>query len=103
MGGSGSSGGSTYVAKNPNYGATITYHLSETPHVSLRDKRQKMERKLKNSDIPFPGWEALDKEIVEPKSEAILMITDNAGNIVDQISGPLKKGTHRVTWGSKNF
>jgi len=98
MGGSGSSGGSTYVAKNPNYGATITYHLSETPHVSIRDKRQKMERKLKNSDIPFPGWEALDKEIVEPKSEAILMITDNAGNIVDQISGPLKKGTHRVTW-----
>jgi len=99
MGGSGSSGGSTYVAKNPNYGATITYHLSETPHVSLRNKRQKMERKLKNSDIPFPGWEALDKEIVEPKSEAILMITDNSGNIVDQISGPLRKGTHRVTWG----
>ena len=99
MGGSGSSGGSTYVAKNPNYGATITYHLSEIPHVSLKDKRQKMERKLKNSDIPFPGWEALDKELVEPKSEAILMITDNSGNIVDQISGPLRKGTHRVTWG----
>ncbi|MDC1108825.1 glycosyl hydrolase [Flavobacteriaceae bacterium] len=99
MGGSGSSGGSTYVAKNPNYGATITYHLSETSHVSLKYKRQKMERKLKNSDIPFPGWEALDKEIVEPKSEAILMITDNSGNIVDQISGPLRKGTHRVTWG----
>jgi hypothetical protein len=99
MGGSGSSGGSTYVAKNPNYGATITYHLSETPHVSLKNKRQKMERKLKNSDIPFPGWEALDKEIVEPKSEAILIIKDNDGNIVDQISGPLRKGTHRVTWG----
>jgi hypothetical protein len=99
MGGSGSSGGSTYVAKNPNYGATITYHLSETPHVSLRDKRQKMERKLKNSDIPFPGWEALDKELSEAKAEAILMIKDNNGNIVDQISGPLRKGTHRVTWG----
>jgi hypothetical protein len=99
MGGSGSSGGSTYVAKNPNYGATITYHLSETPHVSLKDKRQKMERKLKNSDIPFPGWEALDKELSEAKAEAILMIKDNNGNIVDQISGPLRKGTHRVTWG----
>ena len=23
----------------------------------------------------------------------------NNGNIVDQISGPLRKGTHRVTWG----
>jgi len=99
MGGSGSSGGSTYVAKNPNYGATITYHLSETPHVSLKDKRKKMERKLKNSDIPFPGWEALDKELSEAKVEAILMIKDNNGNIVDQISGPLRKGTHRVTWG----
>ncbi len=99
MGGSGSSGGSTYVAKNPNYGATITYHLSETPHVSLKDKRKKMERKLKNSDIPFPGWEALDKELSEARAEAILMIKDNNGNIVDQISGPLRKGTHRVTWG----
>ena len=99
MGGSGSSGGSTYVAKNPNYGATITYHLSETPHVSLKDKRKKMERKLKNSDIPFPGWEALDKELSEAKVEAILIIKDNNGNIVDQISGPLRKGTHRVTWG----
>ena len=99
MGGSGSSGGSTYVAKNPNYGATITYHLSETPHVSLKDKRKKMERKLKNSDIPFPGWEALDKELNEAKAEAILMIKDSNGNIVDQISGPLRKGTHRVTWG----
>ena len=98
MGGSGSSGGSTYVAENPKYGATITYHLSETPHVSLKDKRQKMERKLKDSDIPFPGWEALDREISEAKVEAILMITDNNGNLVDQISGPLRKGTHRLTW-----
>jgi len=99
MGGSGSSGGSTYVAKNPSYGATITYHLSETPHVSLKHKRQKMERKLKDSDIPFPGWDALDREISEAKVESILMITDNNGNFVDQISGPLRKGTHRVTWG----
>ena len=57
-----------------------------------------MERKLKDSDIPFPGWEALDREISEAKVEAILMITDNNGNLVDQISGPLRKGTHRVTW-----
>lgn len=99
MGGSGSSGGSTYVAKNPSYGATITYHLSETPHVSIKHKREKKERELKDSNIPFPGWEALDKEINEAKVEAIIMITDENGNLVDEISGPLKKGTHRLSWG----
>jgi photosystem II stability/assembly factor-like uncharacterized protein len=97
MGGSGSSGGSTYVANNPKYGATITYHLSENPHISLKQKRQKNERKSK-TNLKFPGWDALDKEIDEPKAEAIVIITDKDGNFVDEISGPLRKGTHRVNW-----
>ena len=98
MGGSGSSGGSTYVAENPKYGATITYHLSESAHVSLKQKRQNNERKLKTNNITFPGWDALDKEIDEPKAEAIIIITDNDGNVIDEISGPLRKGIHRVNW-----
>ena len=101
MGGTGSSGASTFTAKNPSYGATITYYLSNG-HMSIKSKRQKMERKIKNEDIPFPGWDALDKEISESGSEAVLMISDSNGKLVDVVSGPLRKGLHRVNWGLRS-
>tara|TARA_Y100000589_G_scaffold332039_1_gene388740 strand:+ start:9193 stop:12573 length:3381 start_codon:yes stop_codon:yes gene_type:complete len=41
-GGSGSSGGATYKAKNPPYGAVFSYYLKEG-HTSKRAKRQKAE------------------------------------------------------------
>ena len=98
MGGTGSSGGSSYSARNPSYGSTITYYLSEG-HSSMKSERQKMERKLKKEDIPFPGWDALDKEMNEASSEVVLMIKNSEGDLVDVVSGPLRKGLHRVTWG----
>ena len=54
---------------------------------------------IKTDDIPFPGWEALDKEMNEASSEAVLMITNSSGELVDIVSGPLRKGIHRVSWG----
>jgi len=96
--GTGSSGASEYSAKNPSYGATLTYYLSKG-QTSLKSKRQKSERMIKTDDIPFPGWEALDKEMNEASSEAVLMITNSNGELVDVVSGPLRKGIHRVSWG----
>jgi photosystem II stability/assembly factor-like uncharacterized protein len=96
--GTGSSGASEYSAKNPSYGATLTYYLSKG-QTSLKSKRQKSERMIKTDDIPFPGWEALDKEMNEASSEAVLMITNSSGELVDIVSGPLRKGIHRVSWG----
>ena len=64
MGGTGSSGAAFFSAQNPKYGATITYYLSES-HSSMKSKRQKSEKKLKKEDVPFPGWDALDKEMTE--------------------------------------
>ena len=97
-GGTGSSGASSFAAKNPSYGATITYYLSDG-HMSIKSKRQKTERKIKTGDIPFPGWDALDKEISESGSEVVLMIRNSNGKLVDVVSGPLRKGLHRVNWG----
>ncbi|MGY8919686.1 MAG: WD40/YVTN/BNR-like repeat-containing protein [Flavobacteriales bacterium] len=97
-GGTGSSGAASFAAKNPSYGATITYYLSDG-HMSIKSKRQKTERKIKTGDIPFPGWDALDKEISESRSEVVLMISDSNGKLVDVVSGPLRKGLHRVNWG----
>ena len=96
--GTGSSGASEYSAKNPSYGATLTYYLSKGQS-SLKSKRQKSEKMIKTDDIPFPGWEALDKEMNEASSEAVLMITNSSGELVDIVSGPLRKGIHRVSWG----
>ena len=98
MGGTGSSGANSYSAQNPRYGATITYYLSEG-HTSMKSKRQRGEKKIKTGDIAFPGWDALDKEMTEAGNEAVLMIRNSDGELVDVVSSPLRKGLHRVNWG----
>ena len=101
MGGTGSSGAASFSAQNPRYGATITYYLSKG-HSSMKSKRQKSEKKLKKEDVPFPGWDALDKEMTEAGAEAVLMIRNSAGDLVDVVSSPLRKGLHRVNWGLRS-
>tara|TARA_B100000427_G_scaffold198475_1_gene164911 strand:+ start:2576 stop:5884 length:3309 start_codon:yes stop_codon:yes gene_type:complete len=101
MGGTGSSGASEYSAQNPRYGATITYYLPDG-HASIKSARKKAERKAKTEDIPFPGWEALDKEMSEASAEAVLMIKNSDGDLVDLVSGPLRRGLHRVNWGLRS-
>ena len=96
-GGTSSDGGQTYYAKNPEYGASITYFVKEAPS-SMKSERKKSEKSKKDGDIPFPGWETLDKENSEQKNQVILVVKDKAGEIVTKISGPLKKGMSRVNW-----
>ena len=52
----------------------------------------------KENDIPFPGWDALDKEKNEDKPEIMIEIKDQQGEVVRQIIKPLKKGLNRVNW-----
>jgi hypothetical protein len=96
-GGTSSDGGQTYYARNPQYGASITYFVKDAPS-SMKSKRIKSEKGAKDSDIPFPGWEALDKENSEQKNQVILVVKDKAGEIITKISGPLMKGLSRVNW-----
>ena len=147
-GGSGSSGASTYSAKNPTYGALFSYYLKDG-FISKKEQRKKTEfsekadrslleklskagyktpnsileenveelaktteielKKLdklikiiedqKSKDIPFPGWEALDAELIETKPEIVLVIKNSSGATVEQMSAPFKKGLNRVSWG----
>ena len=99
-GGSSSQGGSFYSAKNPEYGAMFTVYMKDG-HKSMKSVRKKAEAKLKTEDIPFPGWEALDAEENEAKAEALLVIRDASGEVVDRISMPLMKGIQRVNWDLK--
>ena len=99
-GGTSSQGGSFFTAKNPDYGAMFTFFIKEG-HQSMMSKRKKKEKELKDNDIPFPGWEALDAEKNEPKAEAILVVRDATGAVVDRISAKLSKGIQRVSWDLK--
>ena len=48
--------------------------------------------------VPFPGWDKLRKEENEEKPALILIVTDEAGQVVRRITAPAAKGLHRVAW-----
>ena len=91
----GSQGASYYVAPNPEFGATITYHLSQD-YPSLTKKRKDTEKEGKG--IEFPGWETLEKEKLESAPAVFLLIKDKAGKVIRRIEAPAEKGFHRVAW-----
>ena len=92
-------GNADYQAKNPPYGAVFTYYLKDQ-YKSLADTRKETEKDLnKNkSNIPFRGWEALDKELTQNKPMIILTIRDAQGNVVKHVTGTNTKGFNRVAW-----
>ncbi len=99
-GGSSSQGGSFFTSDNPEYGAMIRYYVKDG-HQSMKSKRKKAEKDLKDGDIPFPGWDALDAEKQEASNESIVIIRDSEGNVVDQLSQSLRAGMNQVNWDLK--
>jgi hypothetical protein len=96
----GSLGSDYFQAPNPPFGAVFTIYLSE----GLKTKeatRKADEKKLKDQDIPFPGWDALDEEIRGEKPQIVLTISDAEGATVRRLSCPVTKGFHRVAWDLK--
>ena len=100
----GNTGADYFFSKNPTFGAVFTYHLSDD-FTTQKESRKKKEKKLneKKSNIPFPGWEALDKEEKEKEASVLLTIQDPEGNIIRKISEKAKKGSHRIAWDLKHF
>ena len=97
--GTSSQGSSYFQSENPPYGAVFTYNLPKS-YKSLKSLRSQEEKELDklNKDVPFPGWENLDKEINEIKSKIILEVRDEKGDLVDRINGSTKKGINRISW-----
>nr|WP_299068077.1 sialidase family protein [uncultured Allomuricauda sp.] len=94
-----SQGNSEYSAKNPPYGATFTYFLPEKLK-TLKELRTESEKTLnkQKSNISFPGWEALNNEKNQEDPGIVLLVKDNAGNLVNTVKGTNKKGFNRVSW-----
>jgi hypothetical protein len=97
--GAGSQGAAHYTADNPDYGAVITYHLSES-YSTLESERKKEEGKLQKDEKPltFPDWEMLKQERLQEKPKIWLTIRDTDGNVVRKLNGEMGKGFHRVAW-----
>jgi photosystem II stability/assembly factor-like uncharacterized protein len=92
-------GASEYRAENPPFGAILTYYLRDDiqPLKELRKEKEKNLDKT-NSDIPFPGWDAIEKESNEDVPFLVLTIKDDNGRVVNHVKAPAKKGIHRVNW-----
>jgi hypothetical protein len=48
--------------------------------------------------VPFPGFDRLRAEALEPDPKVLLIVSDAAGRKVRWIEGPAQQGLHRVSW-----
>ncbi len=96
----GSQGDSYFVAENPPFGATFTYHLKESLKTT-KQARQEREAKNKkdNKDNPYPGWDKLREESLQDEPLLIFQIEDANGNVVDRMTSGANAGLKRVNWG----
>jgi len=97
--GVGDQGAGYFMAENPAFGSVFTYYLKDG-YKTKKEQRQESEKentKL-NKENTFSGWDALDLEISDPADKIWFTIKNTSGEVVRRISGPVKKGFHRVAW-----
>ena len=92
-------GTTSFVAPNPDFGATFTYWLSDPPE-TMRADRRAAERAAaeRGEDIAFPGYDRLRAEAIEGGPRVAMLVRDEDGNPVRRVMGPATRGLHRVTW-----
>ena len=88
-------GSNEYRAPNPPFGAVFTYFLKDSIP-SLKASRKASEKNKTN--IPFPGWEALEAEKLQQGPHIMLTVRDSKGQVVNIVKGTNKKGFNRVSW-----
>ncbi len=93
----GSQGDSHFVAPNPDFGALLTYYLKEAP-ILQKEQRKTKEKNIKNQNIPFPGWKALEDEKLEQKPQLVFVIKNQAGEVIRNIFKEAKSGINRTAW-----
>ncbi len=88
-----------FTAPNPPFGAVVTYYLKDDLK-TRKETRQEREKPLlaDGKDTPFPGWNAVEAEAREADPAIVLTVRDADGNVVRRLTGPTKKGVHRVAW-----
>jgi hypothetical protein len=95
--GKGSQGDAHFLAPNPEFGATFTYYLKEAP-ISKKNSRKDKEKDMTDSDIPFPGWSALEVEKLETEAKLMFAISNSKGKVIRRLQTPAKSGINRISW-----
>jgi photosystem II stability/assembly factor-like uncharacterized protein len=92
-------GAAFYTAANPPYGAVFSYYLKE-PIRTRKQIRQEAEKKALEAkkDISYPTKEDLRTEDEEEAPTMLLTVTDQEGNVLRRLTGPVTAGIHRVAW-----
>ena len=92
-------GDAFYMAPNPPFGAVITYRLDESIK-SRKAKRQAAEKEKGDAGekIGYPDWDELRAEDREEAPTMLLIVRDEAGNVVRRLKGPASAGFHRIAW-----
>ena len=95
-------GSSAYRAPNPDFGATVTYHLADDV-VGPRKSRRKREKAARDEtggpvDVPLPDLDALWHEHITEDPTVVLIVRNDADEPVAVIPGETKAGLHRTTW-----
>lgn len=90
----GSQGDAEWVAKNPPFGANFTYFMAD----KIKSKKDIRKEKEKKGAAKFPGWDAVEEESRQDGPSILLVIKDEAGNVINTVKGKNKKGFNRVSW-----
>ena len=96
-------GDAYYTAPNPPFGAVFTYYLKDELK-SLKKQRAAAESKIEKDagteppKVPYPTWEQLRAEEREIEPAIVLIVSDDDGNVIRRVSGPVTAGFHRVAW-----
>ena len=95
----GTFGDAFFTAPNPPFGAVLTYHLRDG-YESGKERRQRLEGEAlaRGEDIAYPDRATLAAEDVERPPEVLLVVSDEAGDVVRRVPGPRSAGLHRIAW-----
>lgn len=94
-------GTSYFAAPNPPVGAVFTYYLKkelQTKEKLRREAESRIEKAGGNEPIPIPPMSELRAESRELEPAVVLVVSDEEGNVVRRVAGPVKAGIHRLAW-----
>jgi photosystem II stability/assembly factor-like uncharacterized protein len=92
-------GSGYYAADNPPYGATVTYYLKDDIKTEKEERREKEKNAAKKKEkVAYPKMEELRAEAEEEAPVILIRVMDSSGKTIRNLTGPAKKGFHRVTW-----
>lgn len=97
-GGMDSQGNTYYTGENPPYGAVVTYYLPEEMTTLKKERKDREKNIPAGENVPFPGWDNLEKETRQQEPGLYLMIKDGKGEVVNMVKAKNKKGFNRVAW-----